>query len=302
MARDLLNRYIWLVDTIRRYGRISRRRIDELWARSPFSNGEPMPRRTFYNYRQAAEELFQVEIKCDPATFEYYIDENIAETDGISKWLLNTAVTHEALSRSSDLASRIFVEDVPSAREFLAPAMDALRHNKPIKFNYLPYSRTITTTGVVLEPYFLKLFKQRWYVTGRHVAENKIKTYALDRMSALRLLPESFEPDENFRPTEFFRNSFGIVFTDGEVKNVVIKVEPRQAKYFRALPLHHTQQEYVHDAYSIFSYRLRLSPDFLEELLSHGSRITVMEPPELRAMVCDELSRSLANYYSDKEA
>ncbi len=28
MARDLLNRYIWIVDTIKRFGRISRKELD----------------------------------------------------------------------------------------------------------------------------------------------------------------------------------------------------------------------------------------------------------------------------------
>ena len=37
MAKDLINRYIWLVDTIRRYGRITRQELDERWQRSSSS-------------------------------------------------------------------------------------------------------------------------------------------------------------------------------------------------------------------------------------------------------------------------
>ena len=39
MAKDLLNRYIWIVDTIRRYGRISRRELNDLWSRTPYAEG-----------------------------------------------------------------------------------------------------------------------------------------------------------------------------------------------------------------------------------------------------------------------
>ena len=50
MAKDTLSRYVWIVDTIRRYGRISRRELNECWARSRFANGETeIPRRTFFN-------------------------------------------------------------------------------------------------------------------------------------------------------------------------------------------------------------------------------------------------------------
>lgn len=297
MARDLFNRYIWLVDTIKRYGRITRQEIDECWRRTAFSDGQPLPRRTFHNYREAAEKMFSLEIKCDPATFEYYISgEGDAHKDSVTNWLLNSAVTNELLASSHDVASRIFIEDVPSAREFLAPAITALRENRQVRFDYLPYSRTIATRDVIIEPYFLKIFRQRWYITGRNVAENRIKTYALDRMSGLTILSETFEPDECFDPEEYFRHSFGIIVSEGEVKDIVLKVEPRQAKYFRALPLHTSQEEFVHDSYSIFRYRLRITDDFITELLSHGPELTVLEPQELRAIIKDRLQRTLDNY------
>ena len=171
MAHDLFNRYLWLVDTIRRYGRITRADIDELWRRSQFSNGNPLPRRTFCNYREAAQELFKIEIHCDPVTFEYYIDEDGGEA--VTEWLLNAAATHEVISQSRDMSDRIFVEDVPSAREFLAPVIDALRNHRRVQFTYLPFYRTVPTTGIVLEPYFVKLFRQRWYVVGRHVEQKQ---------------------------------------------------------------------------------------------------------------------------------
>ena len=71
MSSNLLARYIWIVDTIRRHGRISRSELDAKWRRSQFSdNGEGLPRRTFYNYRQAIEELFNVSLTFDKADQE----------------------------------------------------------------------------------------------------------------------------------------------------------------------------------------------------------------------------------------
>ena len=197
MSGKLVNRYVWLVDTIRRYGRITRSQLDKCWMRSPLSDGRPIPRRSFANYRQGAEEMFNIEIKCDPSTFEYYIDDSDAAgaAGNVTEWLLNSAVTNDVLTGSRDVADRIFLEDVPSARHFLAPVIDALRHNMPIRFDYHSYTRSSATHGVVLEPYFLKLFRQRWYVTGRNRADKRIKTYALDRMSELSIVADPFRPD-----------------------------------------------------------------------------------------------------------
>lgn len=295
MAKDLLNRYIWIIDTIRRYGRISRRELDECWRRSPYGNGETaIPRRTFFNYRHAIEELFSLSIECDPSTYEYYIVE--PDKGNITDWLLNSSATSSVLQGSRDVAGKILLEDVPSAREFLASVIDALRMNHQLQFDYHSYTRSQPSRGVVIEPYFLRIHRQLWYVTGRNVAENKVKTYSLDRMSDLKILSDGFTPPADADPVEYFRDSFGVMVTQGEPKTVKIKVEARQAKYFRALPLHKSQQEMVNDRYSVFTYRLRITSDFVAELLSHGPRITVLSPPELKTMVKADLKAALEAY------
>lgn len=300
MARDLFSRYVWLVDTIRRHGTITRRQLDEKWIRSPFcTDGRGLSRRTFYNYRNAIAELFQVDIVCDPATYEYHIDQASPNNESITNWLLNSATMSDVLAGSRDIANRIFVDEVPSARVHLAAIIDAIKANNPVRFSYHPYTRSTPTNGILLEPYFLKIFRQRWYVTGRNVKDKKVKTYALDRITSLAIDASlTFQMPEDFIPEEYFAHSFGIVFDEGEPKDVVLRADPRQAKYLRALPLHHTQQESVHDAFSLFSYRLRLTPDFVQELLSMGPSITVEQPPELRAIITASLRASLDNYSS----
>ena len=49
MSRNLLNKYIWLLETIERHGRLSRAELNDLWLASDISGGEPLARRTFYN-------------------------------------------------------------------------------------------------------------------------------------------------------------------------------------------------------------------------------------------------------------
>jgi predicted DNA-binding transcriptional regulator YafY len=76
----------------------------------------------------------------------------------------------------------------------------------------------------------------------------------------------------------------------------VLRVDPHQAKYFRALPLHRSQNEMVHDSFSLFHYDMRISPDLVQELLSYGPRVTVVSPPELCVMMRNELRQALLQY------
>lgn len=296
MSRNLLARYIWIIDTIRRYGSITRERLNELWMQSPYSDGDPMPRRTFYNYRTAIEELFNINIECNTATYEYYIDSGDSHQESVTDWLLNSAAMSNVLSNVSDISDCIFLEDVPSARLYLSQVISALRGRHPLRFTYRPYTRVNPTRDVVVEPYFLKIFRQRWYVTGLNIRDGLVKTYALDRMEDVKVDAETFERDPSFDPESFVKDSFGIIFTQAEPRDVVIRTSPRQAKYLRALPLHPSQHEEIHDDYSFFHYRLRLTPDLVQELLSHGPDIRVVEPPELRAMVTTALRDALKQY------
>ena len=296
MAKNLLNKYIWVVDTIRRHGRISLRELDSLWRRSSHSGGEPLIRRTFYNYRQNVEDLFGIKIECDPATYEYYIAEGDAHSRSMTDWMLNSSAVSEVLTNSREVSSRIFLEDIPSSREHLSTIIDALKNSRIIRFDYNNFTRSRPATGLRFEPYVLKVFRQRWYVVGMNVKESRLKTYALDRMSNVTIESAGFALPDGFDPEAYFRDSFGIVVTRQGARRIVLSCDQLQAKYLRALPLHHSQQEAVHDSFSLFTYRMRITDDLVDELMSFGPRVTVISPPELRVMMIDRLTHALDNY------
>ena len=296
MARNMINRYVWLVDTINRYGRITLKDLNKAWLRSEISEGKPLARRTFFHYRDGVEEMFDIDIKCDKSTFEYYINEGGEDNARLRSWLVDSVSLSGMLSNAHDISNRIMLEIVPSARQHLPVIIDALKQNRRIRFSYKSYTRALPTPGVVLEPYFVKIFKQLWYVIGRNVKDSAIKTYSLDRISQLNLLQETFVMPEDINPSEFFKDCFGIITNRNEPKRIVLRVEPTQAKYFRALPLHSSQQEEIHDNYSIFSYRMRITYDLKEEIMSHGATIEVLEPQELKLLIRNELEQALKNY------
>ena len=132
MAHDLINRYIWLIDTIRRYGRITLEELGRQWLRSPLSDGKPLPRRTFHHYRNGAEEMFGVNIQCDRSTYEYYIEDT--PQSELHQWLVDATALTDTLRDTSDIAGRVVLEYVPSAREHLSTIIDAMRQNHCIHF------------------------------------------------------------------------------------------------------------------------------------------------------------------------
>ena len=76
MAANIIGRYVWLVDTLRRYKRLTFKEINELWQESGLGYGDVFPKRTFHNHQKAIVDLFDVYIECDRKDgYRYYLDE-----------------------------------------------------------------------------------------------------------------------------------------------------------------------------------------------------------------------------------
>ncbi len=298
MISNSVNKYVWLIDTLRRYGHLTLERVSELWQHSPLGDGKPLSRRTFFVWRSAVEEMFDVEIVCDRATREYRLNRTTGGDDAmrLHTWLADSMSLSGMLSDAAEVADRIVTEPVPSAREHLPVVLNAMKQSRCLEFSYRSYTRSVGSSGVLVEPYFVKIFKQKWYVIGMNVADARIKTYALDRMSDLLITPNEFVMPEGINPTEFFKDYFGITTSHSNPREIILRVEPTQAKYLRALPLHHSQQEQVQDECSIFRYRMCITYDLREQLLSYGSNVEVIAPLELRTMMRSDLEKALSLY------
>ena len=98
MARNHIAIYVWIVDTIERFGHITLSQLNRQWELSPYSDGNPLARRTFFNYRNAIEEIFNINILCNRSTFEYYIDHTESESESrLQHWLLDSMSLSEVL-------------------------------------------------------------------------------------------------------------------------------------------------------------------------------------------------------------
>ena len=297
MTGNLLTRYIWLVDVLLRYDRLTLGEINGLWCKSHVSDGTPIPRRTFFHYRRGVEETFGIDIKCD-TSHRYYIEQGESRQDrALVNWLLNSLSAGSILGDAADTAGgRIVVEDVPSAREFLPIAVEAVRQCCKLRFTYAGFSRSRPEKDILFRPYFVKLYKQRWYMIGLKESAGEVRTYALDRVREMVLTQETFVMPEDASPDAFFRHLVGITQSRADVRTVRLRTDTRQAKYLRALPLHHTQSETVNDTYSIFTYRVKLNYELVHEILAMGPAVKVLEPRELQVMITEELRRTLALY------
>lgn len=294
MTRDLIAKYIWIVDTLNRYDRLTRDEINRLWVRSSISDGNPMPERTFFHARRAIEELFRIDIHCNRRG-EYYIEQGSKNSRAFTNWMLDSAAVNSAL-QGVDASEYIEVEDVPSAREYLPMVIEAAKEHAKLRFTYAGFNRSRAERNIIFHPYLLKRYKQRWYMLGIKEGSEGWRTYALDRIKELNILREHFARRQDLNTDDVFGHILGITTSKAPVRTVRLLTTPTQAKYFRALPLHPTQTETVHENYSIFTYRLKINYELIHEIMSLGNGVKVLDPPELKVMVVAALREALDQY------
>lgn len=295
MAKDKISRYIWIVDTILKCGRISKKDLNDLWVKSQHSGGQPMADRTFYKYRRGIEETFGIAVVCDAAG-DYSIDSSDSPyVRQFADWSLNNSAAVNVVQELGSASGRIQIEDVPSAREYLPLVSEAMRRGRKVVFTYAGFSRSRPEVGILFAPYFLKLYKQRWYMFGAKDG-GELRTYALDRVTDMEITGSRFSMPAKINMEEIFGNIIGVTSSHAAVRDVVIQTTPMRAKYLRALPLHHSQREEIHDFYSIFRYRLKLNYELVSELMAMGPDVIVAAPQELQLMLVDRLRQTLENY------
>ncbi len=293
MAKNFFKRYIWLVDLINRRKYVSFKEISEAWMRSPLNEtGDPLSERTFFNHKDAIAGMFGIEILND-RSLGFYIGRSDVGSDETSDWMLHTLCLNNVLHENADMKDRILMEKVPSSERFLTDIISAMRDFRVIRLCYQSF-RHPEPFCFNVRPYCVKYFKQRWYLLGD--SDLGLRIYSLDRFVDMEELEEHFEITKGFDAEEYFGNYFGVIIGE-EPEDVKIRVVPDQVKYFRTLPLHGSQRETVQeDGSSVFSYYIAPTFDFVQEILSHGADVEVLEPAELRESVADIIAGMASRY------
>ena len=298
MGKELFSRYVWLLETIHRAGKITFEEINARWLRSELSGGETLSLRTFHHHRDAIEELFDINIECiKRGGYCYYIEDTEELEKGcVRKWLNSFAVDN-LIVESRKLKSRILLEEVPSGKRYLIPLIEAMRDGMIVEVDYQSFRQQVPA-NFEIEPYCLKLFRQRWYVVARSPHYNRVMIYSLDRILDLEVSEKTFYYPEEFNPQSYFDACFGIVADDDiGIETVQLKVYAPQDKYFDALPLHHSQRTVeVTEGHTVYEYRIRPTYDFVQELLSHGADVEVLQPSLLRSRLGDIAKEMVALY------
>lgn len=312
MASNLFGRYVWLIDLLRQYTRLSYKEINEKWKRSGLSYGDDdnLPIRTFHNHRAAIRDIFNIDIEIDPnvSGYKYHIENtDKLQGDAFRSWLIDSFATLNQLQADRSLEGRVQFEDIPSGGKWLTLFMQAMRENKVVQITHQGFGKGNANTFDI-EPYNLKVVQRRWYVIGnnpyyvdynkrhkKHIPE--VRVYGLDRIQSAVMTDKTFVMPHDFDINKFYEGCCGSIPSDEDIEHVVIRAYYQSPDYLRTLPLHESQQELESDEEStLFSYDVKLTYDFLQLIMQQGDQVEVLELESLRTEMRN-LAKTLTSYY-----
>lgn len=280
--RESLTRYTLIIKKLRKHPATFQEIADYLAYQSELEEYDfNISLRTFQRDIIDIRQVYKIDIQYHRSNRNYYINED--EQQEINERILEAFDTFNALNMADRLSDFIhFEKRKPVGTEHLNGVLHAMRNKRRLSFLYSSFKDEKDSERLI-EPYALKEFKNRWYIVGKDLKDNKIKTFGLDRLTDLEITKQKFEAPPDFNVNDYYKNCFGIISPNAsKPSKIEIWFTEKQGRYIKTLPLHETQRIIQDNEHGlIIELTLFLTYDLVMELLSFGGEMKVLKPIEL---------------------
>jgi predicted DNA-binding transcriptional regulator YafY len=160
----------------------------------------------------------------------------------------------------------------------------AIINKNCLKIAYSPNSTNIETEYEI-SPYFLKEYRNRWYLIGLKNADKFLMNMALDRIKGIKLNDSAQYISTTLDFEKIYENVIGITIPmNAEAVQIKLKVNRSSANYILSKPFLKNQvlETTNPDGSILIHFKAYINYELKQNILSYGSAIEVLEPIHLR--------------------
>ena len=185
--------------------------------------------------------------------------------------------------------------------EYLTQLYQAIRNEQVLRITYKAFQASADEVFIV-HPYYLKEYRERWYIFGLVAQKETIYNLALDRITAIQVTNGRYKANRLFDPAAFFNDIVGVTRPEGaKAEMVLLRVDLKTAPYLETRPIHHTQQvETLDPAGVVFRYEIIPNYEFIAEVLRLGDSAQLIFPDTLRETIAKRVV-ALHALYADED-
>ena len=280
--REFLSRYNLIIGKLRRTPATFKEIAEYLELQSEVEGSNfTISKRTFIRDLDEIRSLYNIDIQYNYSRRVYEIE---SEQTEVNDRILEAFDIFNTLNIGESLTGLIhFEKRRPQGTENLFGLLHAIKNQMEITFTYQKYWEEELTQRIV-EPYALKEFKNRWYVLAKDTKDNRIKSFALDRLTHLEIGKKKFKRPIDFNINEYYKHCFGIISPEkGQfVEEIILSFSQVQGRYIKSLPFHESQEIIIDNEEELrIKLKIYVTYDFLMEVLSYGDNVKVIQPESL---------------------
>lgn len=240
MGKNLIDRYIWLIEVVNQAGDkgITFKEINKKWHRCSLSDKKDYPLRTFHNHRSEIKDIFKIEIACKLETNKYYIaPPKRKQLVAINNFLLFAISVNNILKTHPGLSKRIILDDIVSFNySNIYTIINAIEKNKKVNFTIIEKTDTsnefefnLVNEFTNIEPYFVRCINNTFFLTCLY--NGKIQTFNIADFENVEIAEESFKINKDFDISDYIsQNAHEFIVNEDEENEEVAKKRLEQKK------------------------------------------------------------------------
>jgi predicted DNA-binding transcriptional regulator YafY len=180
--------------------------------------------------------------------------------------------------------------------EYLDPILQAIKQLHTVQFIYQSFKKGPKKERY-FNPYVLKEYRNRWYVTGFDNDKKQVITYALDRIKELNVTLRAFELDNSFNSEKYFAHTIGITTSENQPEKIILSLSPIEGKYLKSQPLHNSQKVTTdNDTECIIELNVVITYELITQILALGQGVKVISPKTLVDQIKTTLQNAIDKY------
>ena len=184
-----------------------------------------------------------------------------------------------------------------TGKEHLGVLYNAVTNKQVLEIKYQPFNRD-NSVQMILHPYFLRQYNNRWFLFGKSGDASGLTTIALDRIQEIHTSNEKYATNSEIDFEEYFEDVIGVTVPhEAQVEKILLKIDIQTWPYLKTKPIHGSQK--VKEQTSEFVIiELQPIPNFeLEALIfSHAETVEVIAPESLRQRIKDRINKLNQKY------
>ena len=191
-----------------------------------------------------------------------------------------------------------FIKDpLPNIEEKVFNSIfDAINKKQAIEFGYRSIKKQ-EYTNRKFDPYVVLCQKGNWYVIGFCYLHNRFNVYSLARMKDIVITDEIFTVKEDFDINKHIDPDFGIWNSDKEPEKIELVFSSNVNTFVLERTWHVNQECYQNEDGSVYlSFMSNQLQETFHWVMTFGSSVKVLNPPELKNLVQEEIKKMCEVY------